>query len=107
MTEMVETSFIRRLQTRWGVHSAWQVLVILVVFALTGFSAMYIKRPIFALLGIDGTDPWWLRTLVWMVTVLPAYQVLLLLYGFLLGQFAFFWAFEKRMFGRIRKLFSR
>jgi hypothetical protein len=39
--------------------------------------------------------------------VLPAYQVLLLLYGFLLGQFAFFWAFEKRMFGRIRKVFSR
>ncbi len=107
ITKMAETSFIRRLQTRWGVHSAWQVLVILVVFALTGFSAMYIKRPIFALLGIDGNDPWWLRTLVWMVTVLPAYQVLLLLYGFLLGQFAFFWAFEKRMFGRIRKVFSR
>jgi hypothetical protein len=105
--KMPETSFIRRLQTRWGVHSAWQVLVILVVFALTGFSAMYIKRPIFALLGIDGDDPWWLRTLVWMVTVLPAYQVLLLLYGFLLGQFSFFWAFEKRMFDRIRKLFSR
>ncbi len=104
---MAETSFIRRLQTRWGVRSAWQVLVILVVFALTGFSAMYIKRPIFAALGIDGADPWWLRTLVWMVTVLPAYQVLLLLYGFLLGQFAFFWAFEKRMFDRIRKIFSR
>jgi hypothetical protein len=68
---------------------------------------MYIKRPIFAILGIDGNDPVWLRILVWMITVFPAYQILLLLYGFLLGQFAFFWAFEKRMFGSIRKLFTR
>jgi hypothetical protein len=83
------------------------VLVILLVFALTGISTMYIKRPIFAVLGIDANDPFWLRMLIWMVTVLPAYQILLLFYGFLLGQFPFFWAFEKRMFGGIRKLFSR
>jgi hypothetical protein len=104
---MSGSTIIRRLQTRWGVHSVWQVLVILLVFALTGISTMYIKRPIFAVLGIDANDPFWLRMLVWMVTVLPAYQILLLFYGFLLGQFPFFWAFEKRMFGGIRKLFSR
>ena len=96
-------SFLKKLQDRWGVTSVWQVLVILTVFALTGFTAMYIKRPIFAWLGLDETDPWWLRTLVWLVTVLPAYQVLLLMYGFLLGQFTFFWNFEKRMFGRMWK----
>jgi hypothetical protein len=100
-------SFLQKLQTRWGVHSVWQVLVILVVFALTGFTAMYIKRPIFAWLGLDANTPWWLRMLVWLVTVLPAYQVFLLGYGFLLGQFTFFWNFEKRMFGRIGRLFGR
>ncbi len=104
---MAGSTFIRKLQTRWGVQSVWQVLVILLVFALTGISAMYIKRPIFALLGIDANDPFWLRMLVWLITVLPAYQILLLLYGFLLGQFSFFWAFEKKMFSGIRKLFSR
>lgn len=104
---MSEPSFIQKLQTRWGVRSGWQVVVILIVFALTGLSAVQIKKPIFAFLGIDSEDPFWLRTLVWMVTVLPAYQVLLLLYGFLLGQFPFFWAFEKKMFGRIKKLFTR
>lgn len=78
-----------------GVNSIWQVLVILLVFALTGFSSMYIKRPVFALLGIDADTPFWIRALVWSVTILPAYQVLLLMYGFLLGQFAFFWKFEK------------
>jgi len=101
------SSFLKKLQSRWGVHSVWQVLVILVVFALTGITAMYIKQPIFAWLGIDATDPWWVRTGIWLLTVLPAYQVFLLVYGFLLGQFAFFWNFEKRMFGRIGKLFGR
>ena len=88
-------------------RTVWQVIVILVVFALTGFSAVFIKKPIFAWLGIDAADPWWLRTLVWLATVFPAYQVLLLAYGFLLGQFTFFWNFEKRMFASIRKIFRR
>lgn len=92
---------LEKLKKRWGIRSGWQVLVILLVFALTGFSSMYLKKPVFAWLGITPEDPWWLRTLVWCLTILPAYQVLLLGYGALLGQFAFFWAFEKRMFGRL------
>jgi hypothetical protein len=99
-------SFLQKLQERWGVRTVWQVLVILVVFALTGFTAVFIKKPIFAWLGIDATDPWWLRTGVWLVTVLPAYQVFLLAYGFLLGQFTFFWNFEKRMFSSIKRIFK-
>ena len=91
-------NWIERLQNRWGVQSAGQVFVILLVFALTGFSAMYLKIPVFSALGIDATTPWWQRSLVWILTILPAYQVLLLSYGFLLGQFRFFWEFEKRMF---------
>lgn len=100
-------NFLQRLQTRWGVHSIWQVLVILLVFALTGFSAMYVKRPIFAWLGIDESTPVWMRVVVWLLTVFPAYQVLLLFYGFLLGQFTFFWNFEKRMLLGIKKIFIR
>ncbi|MDJ1505561.1 DUF6787 family protein [Xanthocytophaga agilis] len=101
------SSFLQKLQTRWGVHTIWQVIVILIVFALTGFTAMYIKKPIFAWLGITPSTSWWYRTLIWLVTVLPAYQIFLLFYGFILGQFTFFWNFEKRMFGRIGKLFGR
>ncbi len=100
-------NFLHKLQRRWGVTSIWQVIIILIVFALTGFSAMYIKRPIFNWLGIDAATPFWIRALVWTITVLPAYQILLLLYGSLLGQFTFFWNFEKRMFSGIKKIFIR
>ncbi|WP_035757640.1 DUF6787 family protein [Hugenholtzia roseola] len=94
-------SWLQRLRQRWQVESNWQVLLILCVFALTGFSAMYLKIPIYAYLGVEATTPFWKRSLIWWLTVFPAYQVLLLGYGALLGQFRFFWQFEKRFFGRI------
>ncbi|MES2733316.1 MAG: DUF6787 family protein [Bacteroidota bacterium] len=104
---MAEPNWINRLQQRWGVNNAWQVIIILVVFACTGFTAMGIKKPIFNLLGVDLDTPGWLKTVIYIFTVLPAYQVFLLFYGFVFGQFTFFWNFEKRLFGRIGKLFSR
>jgi hypothetical protein len=33
--------------------------------------------------------------------VFPAYQILILVYGFLLGQFDFFWQKEKKLLQRI------
>ncbi len=100
-------SLIQRLQDRWGVQNGWQVLTILIVFAATGITASKITQPIFAVVGIDKTDPLWLRITVWMLTIFPAYQVLLLGYGFLFGQFTFFWNFEKKTFHRIKKVFTR
>jgi hypothetical protein len=99
-------SWLQRLRQRWRVESKWQVLLILCVFALTGFSAMYLKIPIYAYLGVDAQTPFWKRSLIWWLTVFPAYQVLLLGYGALLGQFRFFWQFEKRFFGRIGQGFA-
>jgi len=102
-----KTTWVTRLQHRWGVRSGWQVLVIFLVFGCTGFTAMYFKRPVFTWLGVTDQTPGWIRFLIWMVTVLPAYQVFLLFYGFLFGQFTFFWNFEKRLFGRIGTLFRK
>ncbi len=99
-------SFLEKLKVRWDVKNNWQVLIIFLVFALTGFSAMYVKIPIYAFLGITPETPLLTRIGVWLATVFPAYQILLLFYGFLLGQFTFFWNFEKRMFGRIFGLFG-
>jgi len=104
---MAKPKWIDHLQQRWGVNSAWQVLIILVVFACTGFTAMAIKKPIFSWLGVDEQTPGWLRGVIYILTVLPAYQLLLLAYGFLFGQFTFFWNFEKRLFGRIGKLLGK
>jgi hypothetical protein len=93
-------SFLEKLQKRWGLSGIRQVIIVLIVFALTGTTAVYIRRPVFAWLGITSETPWWIRVLVWIITILPAYNILLLGYGFLFGQFRFFWEFEKKMFSR-------
>lgn len=91
------------LKERWGLDSFWQVLVVLIVFAVTGMSVLYVRQFAFELLGIGEQTPFWLKTMAWLVVVLPSYQVLLLFFGFLFGQFDFVWRFEKRS---VRKLMS-
>lgn len=89
-----------RLAKRWGVSSA-RVLIILLVFACTGFTVMFLKRPLVAWAsGADGEQPL-LFSVLYYVLILPFYNLVLLVYGALLGQFRFFWDFEKRFFGRM------
>ena len=107
MEDKKQLAWWQKLQKRWGVKSGWQVAVILLVFALTGFSSLYVKQPIYAFLGINPvTLGTFQKILATIFIVLPVYQVLLLFYGTILGQFQFFWNFEKRMFSRILKLFT-
>jgi hypothetical protein len=104
---MTRTSIIDKLKTRWQVESALQVVLILIVFSCTGTSVVMLKGPLYHLAGIDASTPAYIRIPFYIFTVLPAYQVLLLAYGFVFGQFRFFWNFEKKTWSRIRNLFSR
>jgi hypothetical protein len=93
-------SWIDKLQARWKVRSAFQVMVILVVFACTGFTVLLLKRPLFNYIFEDEAVP--LRaSVVYYVLILPIYNLILLFYGFVFGQFQFFWKFEKRLFARL------
>jgi hypothetical protein len=103
---MSNPTWIEKLKTRWNVKSAGQVVIILIVFACTGFSVLFIKRPLLTLLaGDEGNST--LGTVLYYIFILPVYNILLLGYGFLFGQFSFFWNFEKRMlerfFTRVRR----
>jgi hypothetical protein len=99
-------SWIERLQTRWKLKSGIQVLLILVVFACTGFTVLFIKRPLFDFWFPSGEKPVWASVSYWIL-ILPVYNVILLLYGFVFGQFHFFWEFEKRFINRIISIFKK
>ncbi len=95
-------NFFEKLKSRWGVSSNWQVLIIFIVFGITGSSSLKVASPILNFMGIHGNSMspylyWPLR----VVVIFPVYQVLLLLFGTLLGQFRFFWNFEKKMVERM------
>ena len=79
-------SFIQKLQDRWKVDSPIKVILILTVFALTGSTVVYVKgyvKPYFK-------DYWWFD-LLYYVAILPVYNLILLIYGFIFGQFSYFW----------------
>lgn len=83
---------------RWNIKSNWQVFVILVVFAVTGSTSAYLSKPVLELFGIiKGEVSNWIYYPLYIILIFPIYQVLLVSFGFVFGQFTFFWAFEKKM----------
>ncbi|OOG69419.1 DUF6787 family protein [Algoriphagus sp. A40] len=109
MPEQNETpGFLQRLQTKWKLESLFQVVMVLVVFAFTGFTILFIKNPILNFFGVErGGGQGFLNTVLYLLLVLPLYQIFLLIYGFIFGQFKFFWEKEKQIFKRIAGVFSR
>lgn len=90
-----------KLKKRWGIESNFQLTMIFIVFAITGSASAWLSKPFCFELGITKEDlgPWF--TPIRLILIFPIYQVLLVLIGFLLGQFQFFWTFEKKMLKRM------
>ena len=103
MTE--RKNFFIKLKERWQLNSLFQVLVVLLVFACTGFTVLFLKRPILGLLGEEAKNSL-LYSFLYYLLILPLYQIVLLIYAFVFGQFKFFWAFEKRFFKRMGRFFG-
>lgn len=91
----------KKLKLRWEIESNVQVIIIFFVFACTGLTAVYIRKFVFALFGITESDPFWFKTILWLLTMLPLYYIFLLIYGAIFGQFRFFWGFSKKMVNRL------
>jgi hypothetical protein len=100
---------LERLKEKWNIKSNFQILMILVVFSITGSASLYVGKPVLSWLDLQRsnfeTDFIWgglsyyaLRILV----IFPIYQVLLITIGTLLGQFQFFWNVEKKMLKRFK-----
>lgn len=99
-------NWIKKLKTRWKLESAWQVVVVLLVFACTGFTILFLKKPLLNwLAGPQGDTT--LASVLYYIFILPLYNVVLLGYGFIFGQFKFFLAFEKRFMERFFSWFKR
>ena len=94
---------MKKLKERWGVTSNKQIVIIFLVFAITGFSSLQLAKPFLTLIGIPDTfEPHWLYRVLRLLLIFPIYQVLLVFVGFIFGQFSFFWNFEKKMFERLK-----
>ncbi|MGB1268895.1 MAG: DUF6787 family protein [Flavobacteriaceae bacterium] len=98
----VTLKLFKRLAVKWEITYQWELIAIFLVFAVTGSTATKISGPIIDFLGLKNSVSsaflfWTLRILI----IFPIYQVLLIIFGWLFGQFQFFWVFEKKMLMRM------
>ncbi|MHA7944064.1 DUF6787 family protein [Formosa sp. 3Alg 14/1] len=91
----------KKLENKWVLDYKWEMIRVFMVFAVTGSSSLFIGRPIIKWLGItkDNLSPFLYWTLYILVGII-FYQILLVFFGWLFGQFEFFWKFEKKMLRR-------
>jgi hypothetical protein len=102
---MTDNGWMERLRQRWKLENFGQVIIVLIVFACTGFTVFFIKKPLLHFLaGAEGDT--WTVSLLYYIFILPLYNLLLLAYGFVFGQFEFFWKFEARFFNRLLSAFK-
>lgn len=85
-----------RLQQKWGV-STRQFWILFLVFGLTGTTTAILTRYVTVWIGMDANSYWLWKLLLRLGMLLFGYQVILLVYGALLGQWAFFWKYEKKL----------
>lgn len=97
---------MEKLKQRWGITSNWQILIIFIVFGITGSSSMLVTKPVLKFFGIikenfaNGQEII-LYYILKILLVFIAYQFLLVFFGWIFGQHTFFWNFEKKMLRRI------
>lgn len=93
---------MERLKKKWGINSNFQIILILIVFAINGSFAAWVAKPATNAIGLEAesTNPW----LFWPIRILLVfliYQITLPIVGFCFGQFKFFWNFSKKMLSRL------
>ena len=93
---------MEKLKKRWGLQSNWQVVKVLLVFSITGYTSLLIAKPFLEFIGLhqETTNPWIYRPLR-ILLIFPIYQVLIVVIGWLFGEYQFFWNFEKKMLSRL------
>ena len=90
---------MQKVRNLFRVESNAQLIIVNIVFAVTGTASVYIAGIIIDFFGLDVLNSfayWTLRVLL----LIPVYQVLLIVIGTLFGQFTYFWQMEKKMLMR-------
>lgn len=88
------------LMKRWKVGKK-ELTLILCVFAITGFTTAWLSRSVTLWAGFTAETHWSAKLFLRLAVLVFGYQAVLLLVAFLLGQFSFFWTFEKKLLQRM------
>ena len=84
-----------RIKKIFKVTSTYQLIIVFVVFGITGSLSLVISEYISIFLHFD-------NIIMSIISVLIVYQVLLIIIGTLFGEFDYFWEMEKKIISRFK-----
>ena len=84
-----------KLKNLFRVSSTYQLIVVFIVFGITGSLSLVISEYISGFFNLD-------NVILSIIFVLVIYQVLLIIIGTLFGEFDYFWDMEKRILSRFK-----
>jgi hypothetical protein len=94
--------WLNNLKAKWNIQSNFQLVIIFIVFGITGTLSVEVGDPILDFIGFkkEVINPWIFIPLK-ILLIFPVYQILILIIGTIFGQFKFFWEFEKKMLSKM------
>ena len=99
---------MNKIRIFFKVDSNYQLLIINIVFAVTGTSSLFVADYILNMFLISqdiyGNFVYWSTRII---LILPIYQVLLIIFGSIFGEFEYFWRMEQKTIKKIGSLFHR
>ncbi len=87
---------MKKLKERWGITSNFQIVIIFIVFGITGSVSAYISGPLTNIIIGESELHWLIKLLIRITVLTPIYQVLLLFFGYIFFQYKFFYNFVKK-----------
>ena len=95
---------INKLKKIFKATSNWHLLIIFLVFGISGSLSVIVSEPIIKTLKINELiDDYVLYLIIRILIIFPVYQIVLLFVGTLFGQYKYFLDFEKKMLIRFKK----
>ena len=97
----------RYLKEKWNISSNFQLIVIFVVFAITGTTSAKLAVPFLEFINIYPSSFENIKlgnvlyVLLRILVIFPIYQILLIVVAVFFFQFKFFWEFEKKILKRV------
>jgi len=93
---------IEKIKKFLKVDSYFQLIIVLVVFSITGSLSLLLSDYLLKILDIskNNYDPIFFY-LLRIFFIFPIYQILLIIIGTVFGEFNYFWEFEKKFMKRL------
>ena len=93
---------IEKLITLFKVKSLKQLVIVFLVFSITGSLSVVLGEPIINFFFEDSFKNNLYFWIVRIIIIFPLYQILLIIVGTIFGEFRYFWKIEKKILMRLK-----